>query len=94
MQTETFTLDQLKRDPSRLDDRAAAENGAIIVDGGLPRAIVLTTDKYPPQMALDLLECACGAAALRSMQNHLAAIGLNKMSLDEINDLIYGTQSA
>lgn len=79
------TVRELRTDSARVWDKIAAGEEFVITRNGTPFAIMVPTLPSEIESNLRALRAARFGAALREMQRHAAATGLDQMTLEEIN---------
>lgn len=82
---KTYTMAELSRQTKAICD---APEPALITSNGKPKCMVLNIEDLPLDDALSTILGAWGYAGIREAQRRSVELGLDKMTLEEINEEI------
>ena len=88
------TIRDLRVDPGKVWEKLESERELVVTRNGRPFALLTTTKPNTLEQDLKSLRQARAQAAVAAMQNRSAKLGLNKLTLAEVNAEIAAARKA
>lgn len=85
---DTLTIRELRNRPGAAQDELARSGELLLTNNGKPVAVMLAVDGSTLDETLEVLRRARGQLALSKLRRQSASLGLDKLTLTEIDEEI------